>query len=288
MEYFWAPAHLGENMRHDHRLSRRLFLAEFGRRTFAVAVLGGVVGACGSSSDADRAESDRAEPDRAESDRAESDRAESSTTAAGESRAAAPAGEALRWERADFGFVSAYVLARGNEVAIVDTGTAGNTVQIEQALSALSFGWDDVDHVIVTHAHGDHIGGLEAVLTAAPTAVGYAGAGDVEGISAPRELVSVTGGDEVFGLEIVGTPGHTPGHICAFDPGTGLLLAGDAMVTNSGSLAGPVPEFSDDLALAQASVKAMADTPVETIVVGHGDPIIDDAGTQLRRLAAEL
>ncbi len=243
--------------RRDHRLSRRLFLTELGRRTVAVTVLGAVstiAAAC--SSDSSSSSSSSSPP------------------------------TALRWERANFGFVSAYVLARGDEVAVVDTGT-GSTSEIEAALGALSLGWADVDHVIVTHAHGDHIGGLDAVLTAAEASTGYAGAGDVEQLSAPRELVSVTGGDEVFGLEILATPGHTPGHISPYDPATGLLIAGDALITDGGMLLGPSEEFSSDIGLARESVKAIADNPVETILVGHGDPIID-AGSTLSDLATEL
>ena len=267
-----------------------MFLSEFGRRTFAVAVLGSTVAACSSdngSSTGTTAVSTGGEAEEA---------AGTTTTTAAQGDGDSESGtdiEELRWERANFGFVSAYVLARGNEVAVVDTGTAGSSAPIEEALSALSLGWADVDHVIVTHAHGDHIGGLEAVLASAPESVGYAGSGDIDQILAPRELVSLDGGEEIFGLQIVSTPGHTPGHITAFDPGTGLLLAGDAMVVSDGSLAGPAAEFSDDLDLANQSVKALAGDAlggqtVNTILVGHGEPVTTDAAGELASLAAEL
>lgn len=268
------------------QLSRRLFLSQFGRGTVAVAVLGTGLAACGSDGEAGPATSD--DPDGAndgvadaEREGEEQDGAETSVAADGE----------LRWERANFGFVSAYVLARGSEVAVVDTGTDGG--QIETALSTLKLGWDDVNHVIVTHAHGDHVGGLDAVLTSAPNATGYAGVGDIEGLTAPRDLVAVQDGEEIFGLNIIGTPGHTPGHISVFDPASGLLVAGDAMVANGSVLAGPSAEFSDDIAQAEASVKAMAEigpgsAAVKTILVGHGDPVTDDAAGQLQGLATSL
>ena len=75
-------------------------------------------------------------------------------------------------------FVSAYVLARGGEAAVVDTGTAGSEGDIAAALERIGLGWDAVGHVIVTHLHGDHAGGLAAVLGAAPDATGYAGQED--------------------------------------------------------------------------------------------------------------
>jgi glyoxylase-like metal-dependent hydrolase (beta-lactamase superfamily II) len=269
-----------------HRLSRRLFLSELGRRTFAVTVLGAVAAAC-SSDDTTPSESGAgAASGSTEATSTGSSQANDSTNDSDQANDQDGEGQALRWERANFGFVSAYVLARGDEVAVVDTGT-GSITEIEQALGALSLGWADVDHVIVTHAHGDHIGGLDAVLTAAESSTGYAGVGDVEQLSAPRDLVAVSGGDEVFGLEILATPGHTPGHISPYDPATGLLVAGDALITEGGTLLGPSEQFSSDIDLARESVKAIADTPVGTILVGHGDPISDGAD-QLPTLAEGL
>ena len=68
------------------------------------------------------------------------------------------------WERVNLGFVSAYVLARGGEATIVDTGVANSEDEIAASLSALELGWDDVGHVVVTHLHNDHQGSLPAVL----------------------------------------------------------------------------------------------------------------------------
>ena len=267
--------------RHDYRLSRRLFLTDFGKGTLAIAVLGTGLVAC--SSDSSNATADSTDGADADTGPATTETGAAATT----SEDAGSAAEQLQWQRADYGLVSAYVLARGNEVAIVDTGT-GNSTRLEEALAALSLGWADVNHVIVTHAHGDHIGGLVEVLTAAPGATGYAGAGDIENIRAPRDLVSVSDGDEIFGLNVIGTPGHTPGHISVLDPQSGLFVAGDAMVTSDGRLGGPVAEFSDDIGLAQDSVKMLVDRSITTILVGHGDPITDGAGQQLNDLAASL
>jgi glyoxylase-like metal-dependent hydrolase (beta-lactamase superfamily II) len=270
-------------MRRTYRLSRRLFLSELGRSTVAVAILGtGLATGCSSADDDSTTATTGGGGGRGEATIPPV--ADEGAEAAAD---APPAGQ-LQWERVNLGFVSAYVLARGDEVAIVDTGTAGSGGQIEGALDSLGFAWDDVDHVIVTHAHGDHVGSLDEVLTSATAAMGYAGVGDIEQLSAPRDLVAVSGGDEVFGLQIIGTPGHTPGHISVFDVETGLLVAGDAMVTENGMLAGPAPDFTEDLATAHASVKVMAQELVSTILVGHGDPITTGAGQQLTDLAATL
>ena len=58
----------------------------------------------------------------------------------------------------NLGFVSAYILVRGGEAVIVDTGVAGSDDDIETALGGIGLGWADVGHVILTHKHGDHAG----------------------------------------------------------------------------------------------------------------------------------
>ena len=49
----------------------------------------------------------------------------------------------------------------------------------------------------------------------------------------------------MFGLQLIGTPGHTPGHLAVFDPGTSLLVAGDAL-NNNGGLSGANPQSAHD------------------------------------------
>jgi glyoxylase-like metal-dependent hydrolase (beta-lactamase superfamily II) len=115
----------------------------------------------------------------------------------------------------------------------------------------------------------------------------YAGEADVSGITSETALKPVKDGDEVFGLQIIGTPGHTAGHVSVFDPSTGTLVAGDALRTTDG-LAGSDPQYTADAAQAAASIKRLAALNVKTILPGHGDPLTSGAADQLRKLAATL
>jgi glyoxylase-like metal-dependent hydrolase (beta-lactamase superfamily II) len=191
-------------------------------------------------------------------------------------------------ERVDLGFVSAYVLARAGEAAIVDTGVRGRASAIEASLSAVGLGWDAVGHVILTHLHPDHIGSLGEVLTAAPQAAPYAGEADIAGIASPRPIVPIGDGDAVFDLSIIGTPGHTAGHVSVLDPVGRILVAGDALNGFGGGVIGPNPDFADDLALANESVKKLAALGFETVVFGHGDPVESGGAAAVAALASEL
>jgi glyoxylase-like metal-dependent hydrolase (beta-lactamase superfamily II) len=96
----------------------------------------------------------------------------------------------------------------------------------------------------------------------------------------------VADGDVVFGLRIVATPGHTAGHIAVLDEAGGILVAGDALGTVGGTLAGSNPSFTADPAAARASVAKLGGLRYETLLVGHGEPILSGAATQVAALAA--
>lgn len=201
--------------------------------------------------------------------------------------ASGAAGEGVAWERVDLGFVSAYVLVRGGEAAVVDTGVTDSDDEIAAALDRLGLDWGAVGHVVFTHQHSDHVGSATAVLAAAPDARAYAGAADIPAIRAPRPLIEVADGDDVFGLRIVATPGHTAGHISVLDEIGGILVAGDALNTQAGEVTGPNPAFSADMTVALASVDKLAALRFETLLVGHGDPITEGASDLVAALAGE-
>lgn len=256
-----------------HELNRRLFLWQMGRGVLGVAVLGAAAVACGDDDDDGAAGSGTTSTTAA------------ATTSSGPSGEAAP----LTWQRASLGFVSAYVLVRGNEATVVDTGTDAGPEHVGEALTAAQLGWSDVRHVILTHKHPDHAGGLAGVLGEATGAKAWAGEADITAIESPRPLEIATDGAEIFGLQIIGTPGHTPGHISVYDAGARILVTGDAVVGGEGGgLAGPNEEFTEDMAIAHASVRKLAGLDVDTILVGHGDPVENGGSQAMEELAATL
>jgi len=194
---------------------------------------------------------------------------------------------ALTWARADLGFVSAYVLARGTEVAIVDTGVAGSADDIGQTLAGIGLDYGNVTHVVLTHLHPDHAGSIMEVMAQAPHATAYAGTDDIGGIDFDP-ITAADDGDEIFGLEVVATPGHTSGHISVIDHAAGILVAGDALNTAGGGVQGPNPDFSIDIDLANQSAKRLAELSFNTLLAGHGDPVEERADTAVVALAASL
>lgn len=256
--------------------ARRLFLVRAGRGVLAVAVLG--TAAC--SSDGEDAAGDApgsgatSGPD--------------PTTPSPEQATSGPADSAaLSWSRVDLDFVSAYVLVRGREAAVLDTGVGGSADPIGAVLDEAGPGWAGVRHVVLTHKHPDHVGSIGDVADRAGAATLYAGAPDIDEIDSPRRLREVGDGDDVFGLQMVATPGHTAGHVAVFDRDSGVLVAGDAL-TNDGGLSGSNPRFTEDEVAAVESVRKLASLEPRVILVGHGPPVESGASDRLRRLAGSL
>jgi glyoxylase-like metal-dependent hydrolase (beta-lactamase superfamily II) len=256
------------------RMGRRWLLVQTGRGVVGVAVLG--MAACSAS---EPSATDSGSPSPSES-------TNPSDAAPSESDPGAAAVE-LAWSRVNLGFVSAYVLVRGREAAVVDTGVAGSVDAIVDVLDEAGPGVSGVRHVILTHKHPDHAGSINEVLAATPKATGYVGTADLSEVDATQRLTPLDDGDEVFGLQLVGTPGHTAGHLAVFDPDTGVLVAGDAL-TNMGQLAGSNPQFTEDELAAAESVRKLAQLAPRTILVGHGEPVVDGASAALEELARSL
>ncbi|MDH3309002.1 MAG: MBL fold metallo-hydrolase, partial [Acidimicrobiia bacterium] len=200
-------------------ISRRVFLRRIGSSTIAVVTLGLV--AC--SSDVS-GEPSTTVP--ASTTTAALITPASAGTAATTGQTTVPPSTGLEVERLSLGNVAAFIVARDAAAAVIDTGNPGSAGSVEVGLTALGLDWDAVGDVILTHRHGDHVGSLTDILTRAPGALGYAGALDLDRISSPTPLVGVGDGDTVFGLQIVETPGHTPGHIAVWDSIGGALFAG--------------------------------------------------------------
>jgi glyoxylase-like metal-dependent hydrolase (beta-lactamase superfamily II) len=264
-------------------------VTEFGRGVFAMAILGTGIAACTTSSGDSTTSSGDTTPTTG-TDPTSTTSEETTTSDAGPEAAGG-----ISVTRVNLGNVSAYVLVRGTDAVIVDTGNPGNAGDIEAGLSEVGLGWNDVGNVILTHRHPDHIGSLGPVMDNAPEAFGYAGEADIPSIASPRPLTPVGDGDTVFGLSIIETPGHTPGSITVFDPLAGVVIVGDAIngagsgvAGSEGGVGGANPRFTSDMAQAAESIKKLAALSFESVYFGHGDPLEGNASQMVADLAATL
>ena len=189
-----------------------------------------------------------------------------------------------------------YLLREDDGFTLIDTNMSGQAQAIMQEASKLGL---PIVRILLTHAHVDHVGSLDALHDALPNAQVAISERDARFLTGDKSLdpsepqVPLRGGypicrtvptlllhegDRVGSLEVVATPGHTPGHIAFFDTRDRTVIAGDAFQTQGGvAVSGtfewlfPLPALATwhkGLALESAR-KLLALQPSE-LAVGHG------------------
>lgn len=256
-----------------------MLLKDLGKAGAAVMILGAA--ACSSDSTPEPEPTDGSGPSPSTVPGSEPT---SSTSAVGSTTT----GVGIDWRQVVLGNVSAYLAIRNGEAALVDTGNPGSEDAIEFALGAAGLDWGALGHVIITHRHNDHKGSLTGVLALAPAASWYVGAADMVGVGADTEGIAVGDGDNVFGLDVIDTPGHTPGHVSVIDTGAGVLVAGDALFGSDGGVVGSLPQYTSDEQMADASVVKLAGFTYDVAYFGHGEPILSGASEAVTALAESL
>lgn len=164
-------------------------------------------------------------------------------------------------------FFTPTLVNTGKELILFDTGL--NPAGISSALEAAGYSTDQIDHVVITHTHGDHIGGLMGENGETFTNASYViGAKEFDTSGGERfdqkvkplaeKFSMVNPGDSVAsGIEAVEAFGHTPGHMAYLldSDGQQMLLAVDFANHYVWSLAYPDWEvkFDRDKAAAAAT-----------------------------------
>ena len=85
-------------------------------------------------------------------------------------------------------------------------------------------------------------------------------------------------------VQVIHTPGHTPGSICLYLKSKKLLIVGDALQHSRGVLSPPAANVTRDAGLAMQSLRKLAQLDFETICFSHYPPLKIRARETLQRL----
>jgi glyoxylase-like metal-dependent hydrolase (beta-lactamase superfamily II) len=211
-----------------------------------------------------------------------------------------------------YGFVNCYLVPEEDGLTLVDTMLPRSGKQIVAAAQRLG---QPIKRIVLTHAHGDHIGSLDQLHEMLPDAEVVISERDARPLAGDKSLDpgepgenigrgsfpgaktkptrTVNPGDRIGSLEVIASPGHTPGHVSLLDTRDRTLICGDAYSTLGGvatSAKGvwrfPLPSYAAwDKPTALESARALGALEPSRLAPGHGR-IVDSPVAAMDRAIA--
>jgi glyoxylase-like metal-dependent hydrolase (beta-lactamase superfamily II) len=202
-----------------------------------------------------------------------------------------------------------FLIIDSDGLTLIDTGIPGSEKKILKYIAETGHKSTDLKHILITHADFDHTGGLAALkkTSGAPvyaseieskaiatgwssrypkpnnlkTRIMYALAFpftkttpvQVENYLRDGQMLDILGG-----LQVVSTPGHTPGHLSFFIPSTKVLFTGDSIFSDHDQLFKSVEDNTWDQVKAVASVRKQVALDASIVCPGHGSVVREAAG----------
>lgn len=207
-------------------------------------------------------------------------------------------------------FIHPVILKDDNEMILIDCGYTGFMPAIEDAIKAENLDCNQLTKILITHHDHDHMGALKdfklkypnikivASEIEAPYITGEKKSLRLEQAEALQNTLSdeqksfgkafceilknvkpvnvdilVHDGDFMDwcgGCEIVGTPGHTPGHISIYLKNKRTIITGDAAALENNQLVIANPQFTLDIENANKSISKLLSYDAVTFICYHG------------------
>lgn len=202
------------------------------------------------------------------------------------------------------------ILKDDNEMILVDCGYTGFLSVLEEAIKEENLDCNQLTKILITHHDHDHMGALAAFKEKYPNIKIVASEIEAPYISGEKKSMRLEQAEELLktlsdeqkpfgkafceilksvkpakvdilvhdgdildwlgGCEIVGTPGHTPGHISLYLRNKKTLITGDAAVLENNQFAIANPQFTLDMENAKKSITKILSYDAETFILYHG------------------
>ncbi len=202
--------------------------------------------------------------------------------------------------------VAVFLVRHEHGLLAIDAGFPGWAYAVLTAAQSLPEP-NRITHVVLTHAHSDHVGGAGILATECGAEIlcseterpfiedGRSLATAACSLGAKLSLtlnhwtqqrkvppVKITGtvaaGDQIGGLSVVEMPGHTPGQIALVHERDRLVLCADALFNVRGQIGyDPAPGVTADIGAAEQSMRRLADIGVDDVAPSHGPALLGDA-----------
>jgi glyoxylase-like metal-dependent hydrolase (beta-lactamase superfamily II) len=203
---------------------------------------------------------------------------------------------------------NSYLIVEPDGLTVIDTGMPFSEKQTLKYIASLGRSAGEIKRILITHADLDHYGCLAALQDASgartcasqPEAEAMAKGGSSRPVNrnvgrfqsfvirlmgkylkpTPIQVDEFLADGEVLpvlgGLQVVETPGHSPGHLSFYGPSVRVLFCGDSMKSNDQGLRASRSRNNWDQNLADVSVKKQAMLGAQIVCPGHG-PVVKNA-----------
>ncbi len=206
-------------------------------------------------------------------------------------------------------------------LVLVDTGMPGDYEIILDSIKKIGRNPGELTHILITHAHMDHIGSLSKIKEATEAKV-VANSNEVDFVGGKKKMwtmgrsgfggkifkaimffmetfvwkyepvivdISCKGGeviDSCGGIEVISTPGHSLGSLSFYLKEKKALFVGDSLSTMP-KLRMPLKAGCESHGEAINSVKKISEIPIDLCFVGHGDSVIGNASEKIKAILSE-
>lgn len=194
-------------------------------------------------------------------------------------------------------FVNAFLVREDDGFTLVDTTVGGGAGRLVGAAGAAG---GEIKRIALTHGHGDHVGSLDALKDQLGAVEVFLSDLDARILAGERVLdgkppgswpkgiktipdIRLKGEERIGSLEVISTPGHTPGHMAFRDRRDNTVIAGD-VYTSYGGLA-VSSHFNLRFPLAfpatwdkdqdRDSAQKLRELEPAVVLVGHGPAVKD-------------
>jgi len=209
------------------------------------------------------------------------------------------------------GLVNAYLVPEEDGITLIDTMLPRSAEKLLAAAQGLGA---PIRRIALSHAHGDHIGSLDALAAALPGVEVLISARDARLLAKDMSLDpgepqsklrgdyrgartgptrTFSPGERVGSLEVHAAPGHTPGQVAFLDPRDGTLYCADAFATVGSVATCTKPDWRFPLTAlatwhkptAQATAQALRALDPARLAPGHGK-VVEAPGAAMDRAIA--